>query len=95
MPGAVKLKDVCTGHGCFGSRPNSSGSSNVYINNEPAHRRGDGWMPHGCPGVPPHGGNAASGSKNVFTNNKDQERIGDPISCGSFMRSGSTNVFVN
>jgi uncharacterized Zn-binding protein involved in type VI secretion len=94
MPPAVRLADVCTGHGCFGSRPNGQGSPNVFINGKPAHRKGDLWNYHCCP-PPCHASTACKGSPNVFTNNLDQERVGDPVCCGSKMATGSPNVFVN
>ena len=43
MPAAVRLQDPCTGHGCFGGRPNVQGSPDTFINGKPAHRQGDGW----------------------------------------------------
>lgn len=89
----VRLGDICTGHGCFPPRANSSGSGNVFVNNKNAHRVGDSWLPHACPNVPPHGGSQASGSSSVFVNNKALARVGDSISCGSSNASGSGNVF--
>jgi uncharacterized Zn-binding protein involved in type VI secretion len=42
-----------------------------------------------------HDGVASSGSPNVFVNGKPVCRIGDAISCGDTMATGSENVFVN
>lgn len=96
MPPAVRLSDICTGHGSFPPRPNSGASGDTYINSRGAHRVGDGYIPHGSPSPsPPHGAVAAAGSPNVFTNSKAQCRIGDPVSCGSAMATGSGNVIVN
>ena len=94
MPAAVRYGDICTGHGCFGSRPNDQGSGNVFINGLAAHRKSDHWVTHCC-GPSCHDSIAASGSPNVFTNGLDQERVGDPVACGSSMAVGSPNVFVN
>ena len=94
MPGAVRAGDTGSGHSCFPSRPNTSWSSDVFINSRGAHRVGDSWAVHCCAGVC-HGGTAASGSPNVFTNGKAQCRIGDSISCGSSMATGSSDVIVN
>jgi len=94
MPPAVRLADICTGHGCFPSRPNCQGSPNVFINSRAAHRKGDLYCAHCC-GPACHGSTACAGSPNVFTNSKDQERVGDPVCCGSAMATGSPNVIVN
>ena len=93
MPEAARLNDVCTGHGCFGSRPNVQGSPNVFINLRNAHRQGDAWASHCC-GPPCHGSTLAAGSSTVYTNLKQQGRIGDPVACGSAVATGSPNVFV-
>lgn len=93
MPGSVRLGDVCTGHGCFPSRPNVQASNNVIVNGRGAHRLGDGWATHCC--VSCHGGSAAQGSPNVIVNGRPKCRIGDAVSCGSAMATGSTNVIVN
>jgi len=93
MPGAARLTDKCTGHGCFPSRPNTAASNDVFTNDLGAHRQGDAWRTHTCTGS--HGGNLASGSPNVFINDKQAGRIGDPVSCGSKVRTGSDNVFIN
>ncbi len=95
MAGAVRLSDVCTGHGCFGSRGNASASGDVFINNRGAHRVGDAWDAHGCATCPPHGASQASGSPNVYVNNLQLARVGDILDCGSMNSSGSTNVLAN
>lgn len=93
MPACVRLTDLCTGHGCFPSRPNISASPNVFHNSLGAHRIGDGWAVHCC--VTCHGSVQASGSPNVFINGIPQARIGDSVACGSRNMTGSPNVFAN
>ncbi|HJU70395.1 MAG TPA: PAAR domain-containing protein [Paucimonas sp.] len=92
MPSAARLADICTGHGSYGSRPNISGSPDVFINNLPAHRTGDAWMTHNGPRGP-HGGVQATGSPTVFVNGRPLARVGDLVSCGSIVATGSGNVF--
>jgi uncharacterized Zn-binding protein involved in type VI secretion len=93
MPGACRLGDVCSGHGCFPSRPNTSASPNVFVNGIPSHRQSDSWAVHCCP-PPCHGGSLAAGSSTVYVNGLQKGRIGDPVSCGSSVASGSSNVIV-
>ena len=92
MPAVTRLGDVCTGHGCFSSRPSVSGSPTVFVNGIPVHRQGDSWDTHCC--VICHGGILASGSPSVFVEVRQIGRIGDPVDCGSSVASGSVNVFV-
>lgn len=92
MPPVARLSDVCTGHGCFPSRPSSAGSPNVFVNGLAAHRVGDGWSSHCC-GPACHGGALGAGSSVVFVNGQPLGRIGDPVSCGSSVASGSPNVY--
>jgi uncharacterized Zn-binding protein involved in type VI secretion len=95
MPGAVRLNDLASKHGCFPERGNIIASSDVLINNRGAHRVGDGWAVHGCAVCPDHGGAQASGSPNVLVNGRYLARVGDAIDCGSSNMSGSKNVIVN
>jgi uncharacterized Zn-binding protein involved in type VI secretion len=90
MPAAVRLGDICTGHGLCRPRPNIGASSNVFINRLGAHRVGDPWSVH-CT----HSSAQASGSSDVFVNGLSLARIGDAIACGSSNASGSSNVFAN
>lgn len=95
MPAATRLGDLCTGHGCWGPRPNAEASEDVFYNSIFAHRLGDAWEVHCCPQIPEcHGGNTASGSSTVFVNNKAAARIGDSVNCGSSIAEGSPNVFI-
>lgn len=92
MPPITRLGDVCTGHGCYPSRPSTSASPDVYINGIPAHRQGDAWDSHCC-GPACHGSNLSVGSSTVFVNGLQVGRIGDPVECGSSVSTGSENVF--
>lgn len=91
MPSAVRLGDICTGHGKSGPRPNISASDNVKINGKGAHRVGDLWGPHK--------GHVVSfqetGSPNVYVNGIAIARVGDYIACGSRNAQGSNTVFIN
>jgi uncharacterized Zn-binding protein involved in type VI secretion len=96
MPGVVRLGDICTGHGCWPPRANSSASNNVFANSRGAHRVGDSWAAHTCPDIPEtHGSTQATGSPTVFVNGRAWARIGDSIACGSSNATGSDNVFAN
>ncbi len=93
MPAVARLGDICTGHGCFSPRPSVEGSGDVFTNQIPTHRMGDGWAVHCC--VICHGSVLAAGSPNVFVNNRPIGRLSDPVACGSVVASGSPNVFAN
>ena len=94
MPGAVRLGDMCTGHGEFPPRPNIVASDNVIINARGAHRVGDDWAVH-CGSSSCHGGKQAEGSPNVIVNGQPLARIGDSVDCGSRCAEGSDNVIIN
>lgn len=91
MPAVTRLGDLCTGHGCWPSRPNIQASPDVYANGIAVHRQTDAWAVHCCP--PCHAGNLAEGSPTVFVNGLECGRIGDPVNCGSAVATGSPNVF--
>tara|TARA_R110000764_G_scaffold78804_1_gene157176 strand:+ start:124 stop:411 length:288 start_codon:yes stop_codon:yes gene_type:complete len=93
MPAVTRLGDASTGHGCFPSKVNLAGSSNVFINGIACHRIGDAWMTHGCGTCTPHGSVTASGSGSVFVNGRAIARIGDGLTCGDTIAAGSGNVF--
>ena len=92
MQAAARLGDECTGHGCHPPRTNDSGSPDMFINGQGAHRVGDHWVPHTC-GNNTHDGVATKGSSTVFINGQGAMRVGDLISCGSVVAQGSSNVF--
>lgn len=91
MAGVARLTDICSGHGPYPSRENSSASENVFINGLGVHRVGDTWNIH-C-AVDCHDSVLAAGSSTVFVNGLAVGRIGDPVECGSTVATGSTNVF--
>mgnify|MGYP001252668547 CR=1 FL=1 len=90
-----RLGDICTGHGCYGSRPSAEGSPNVFVNSIPVHRQGDAWESHCCPGSGCHGSELAAGSSTVYANSLQMARIEDPVACGSTcsIAQCSPNVF--
>ena len=67
----------------------------MLVNSRPVHRVGDAWATHGCSICRPHAGVLAAGSPDVFVNGAPAGRIGDPVSCGSSVATGSQNVFIN
>lgn len=92
MPATHLLGMVCSGHGCFPTRPNAQASPDVYIGDIAWHRQGDLWQVHCC-GPACHASVLAAGSSTVYVNNKQSARIGDPVACGSVTIEGHTTVF--
>lgn len=86
-----RLNDIDSGHDCHSPRNNVQASANVFINKRGVHRVGDLWAPHCCEGC--HTGTTAAGSSSVFVNGQAASRIGDQISCGSVIMTGSANVY--
>lgn len=93
MSAVSRLGDLCSGHGCFPPRPNSTASGNVFTNNIATHRQGDEWHPHCCPDNGCHSSTTVAGSNTVYVNGKQMARIGDSVGCGSVIAQGSGNVF--
>lgn len=86
-------KDFCTGHGPWAPRKSSAGSSDVLTNSSKTLRETDIYDLHqAVPFGPSHIGVIAGGSSTVNVNGKPVARMADPISCGSFIRTGSNNV---
>ena len=94
MPQATRLNDNCTGHDACPPRPLIEGSPNVFTNGLAQGRVGDNYTTHGCPRHTPHTGIIAAGSATVLINGRQAGRIGDPVSCGSFVAEGSSDVFI-
>lgn len=94
MAGVSRLGDLSTTDPCGAPpRTSSSASPDVFTNGIKTHRQTDSWEPHSCPSSAPHDAVTVSGSSAVFVNGKQISRIGDPISCGSTIAQGSSNVF--
>ena len=93
MSVAATIGSMSAGH-CFFPRPTTQGSSNVLINGLPAHTIGMSWPIHNC-GKFFHPSFTAMGSPNVLVNGKPLARVGDRLSCGDMIASGSPNVLVN
>lgn len=88
MPGVARIGDKAAGHTLPATLV---GSSDVFANSKGIHRQGDGWPPHDSP---LHAGaTTTTGSSTVFVNGSAIARIGDPISCGTTIGEGSSNVF--
>ena len=87
---ACRLMDISSGHFCFPPQLALQASEDVFINNRGAHRQGDLWQVHCCIGC--HPGFLAIGSTTVFVNGRGLGRVGDQISCGSLVMTGSTDV---
>lgn len=94
MTATVRLGDICTGHGDWPSRPSITASPNVYTDSIPVVRLLDAWAVHCDSQGSCHGGVSATGSSTVYANGKARCRIGDSVSCGSTMMTGSSTVFI-
>ncbi len=92
--GVARFEDKCTGHGWFGSRPNIEASENVFVNGKGAHAVGHHWASHRC-GKRSHDGVLATGAARVYVNGRNLGHIDAEVSCGSLVKDGSNNVFVN
>lgn len=88
---AVRLADVCSGHGCYPPRSNIMASTDVYVNSFGWHRIGDPWAVHAC-GDNAHSATLATGSMTVYVNSRGVARVGDLVACGSVCAMGSPNV---
>jgi uncharacterized Zn-binding protein involved in type VI secretion len=85
--------DSSTGHGAFYPKSSTQGSTDVFINGIGAHRNSDAWSIHCDPEPSCHGSVLSGGSGTVFVNGKPLGRVGDDISCGDVVATGSPNVF--
>lgn len=97
MSAVVRLGDTSTGHPhCYPARQNIEASDFVSIGGRGVHCVGHAWAAHGaCKDHSPHGGAAAGGSAFVSIEGKAVCRVGDPISCGDTMVTGSDFVFID
>jgi uncharacterized Zn-binding protein involved in type VI secretion len=94
MAAASRLGDICSGHGCFPPRAGKDAASTVFINGIQAHKYGDPWDVHCCPGAGCHPSIIGGGSGSVTIEKAPAARIGDSIACGSVIAQGSSNVFI-
>lgn len=95
MPGAARYPiDICSGHDGYPPRNNTGGSADIMINGYGAHRQDDSWEIH-CLGINCHAATLISGSPTVLANGKQIGRIGDPLSCGSTIATGSSDVILD
>lgn len=86
---------LCTGHGCWPSRPNTTKSPDVFINSKGALRVSDMYAVHCCSDLGCHPGSIAAGSSTVFINGKQAARKTDAVSCGSsILGPCSPDVFI-
>ena len=95
MPAAARQGDPGVTH-CSGFRI-ASASSDVYVNNRGAARRGDSSTPHLLPKgkkCPPHTSTISTGSSTVFVNNRSMARLGDGFTGCTRVAGGSSDVFV-
>lgn len=95
MPAAHRIGDIGSGHPChFPPSPAIGGSPSVFVNNLPAMRVGDPYVPHACiqgeAGLHPR--KLLKGSSSIFIDGCAAGRIGDAIDCGGEASTGSFNV---
>lgn len=94
MGKAIAVKgSMCTGHGQYPPRANSSWSPNVFVGGKNIHRQGDSWEEH-CSPTDCHSGVTVEASSTVFCNGKRVARVGDSINCGSKIATGVDNIRV-
>lgn len=94
MPQATRLGDMSTGHDSCASRALVTASTNVNINGIPAGRNSDQYAAHGCDAHSTHQDSVSGGSATVFINGLSVARVGDSVSIGGTVASGSDNVYV-
>ena len=72
-----------------------SGSNDVFIVSEPAHRRDDTNTPHThCP--PVFSTTVSTYNPNLFINGKNAAREGDQYTCGAFIQTVTqSTVYIN
>ena len=94
MPKVTRLNDLGSMHQDYPVHPAISASTTVFANGVGIVRVGDVYAVHSN-GKNSHSGNLIQGSPNVFIENKAVGRIGDAISCGGVVLTGSPNVNIN
>jgi uncharacterized Zn-binding protein involved in type VI secretion len=92
MSGAVRLNDTTTGHDSYPPTKLITSSSNVFVNGRGAVRSDDMIAIHCIRSC--HDGSVTIPSRSVFVNGRKKARVGDKITCGDTINSGSANVFI-
>lgn len=95
MPNVALIGSMTSGSCSAPPTAINQGSSNVFVEGAACAFVGCGIVPHPRPKQSPHGGAVSSGSPSVFVNGKPIARIGDSISCGDKIASGSGTVIAN
>ena len=90
---ARKDVDICTGHDACPPRKAIEGSPDVFLEGHAVVRLGDLWETHGCPAHSPHKGKVIQASDEVTVNGLPVVRIGDPLDCGSKVKTGSDALY--
>ena len=93
MPPVHRRTDLCSGHGCWPSRPSATWSPNVFVNNLEVERFTDMMEVHCCDPACHDG--VHIGRHTVFANKLDIQVHSDPIDCGSYAMEHSPDVFVD
>lgn len=88
MPAVAVVGSLCSGHDGFPPRRAIEGDPSFLIDGIPIHCDGMAWEEHSAPDQDPHPGyGVASGS--FFINGKAACMVGDKVSCGSTIVTGS------
>ena len=90
----ARLGDFSVGHTCYPNVTNYEASVDVFVENRRVHRNGDAWYPHTCSISGTHAGITNGGSTTVFVNGQGCGYVGASISCGDYILTGATTVFV-
>ena len=92
MPPVTLQGHLCTGHGCYPSRPSVQGTAGFVVNGRPVICVGDRYAVHIC--LDGHDGVLARGAAGFVVNGNAIGRIGDPVSCGSAVAEGIAGFIV-
>lgn len=94
MPAIAKQGALCTGHGAYPPRANTTATvTTVTVQGVPALVEGDAWPIH-TDGDSPHAGTVSPTGSTVLIEGKPAARIGDIIDggCGSAIAEGDNTV---
>jgi hypothetical protein len=96
MPAAARKGDAGVPH-CSPYNI-ASGSATVFIDGQPAARKGDSVSMHLLPSYPyckPHAPSIGGGSRSVFVDGKPLARVGDSVSGCTSISQGSGTVIAS